>query len=582
MGRYRITATEWNDEDNDLRHGFVAETDDPQYTVREDQGCCRPLSLTRKQPPFLQDNRYYRNTEDGAVTFVIDPSVWGIETRSIRRNRHRWWRWYMLSTLMAFLAYLCYHKPPAPPPSALFSSHIPSWPEFVRGHTGQWLDSTRALLLQTPYALVQYWTRNLLFDLQCFYQRGMVQYASFVVPIISRRSLCQWHVPLHEGAGITSNVWDKNHSILVGQDLAVEWLVNAGYTWQQQQRAGTSDSSTGPLVVLATGYEHTGKRTLAHRMMSRWRTGSRCHGNFEALLLHLPGRDWVLPEYQRDEASQCRRRYQQLIAVIESHIYRMHSRTRDDTFMILITNIEQMEPCILGLFLKNLQNKKDFYLPTHSIEDDEDREEISVTESNVYKLCQNAVIYLTSDTIGVPSIARFLRQGGENRTVRLAADLRDAIHKEWPDATSVIDSILPFLPLTPDTLGQLLQRRLQEYWNTHWQKRFNITLSITDAAVAALLNDNVVEYIELGPRLKLVVEGAAAIPEHPFLNHWYTQLLQVAEGLSLESSGVLVLDYDDRTTTLLYQLHRGVWKLCEEERNATVYLNCTVLSHVRI
>jgi hypothetical protein len=637
MGRYRIAASEWIDGDEDSDNisqndnSIVVSHHRTRSTPEDDKRRTGPLR-PRQHPNFFYNDHYYLHmiSEDGTVTFALHPSEFNevIDSRSGRRRNRSAWRWHIGSTLMVVIAYFCYysnHLPPAPPPSVVFflsrngTQVPPTWGEFLHDHTWQWLDSTLALGVQAPYAIAKYWAMMVLIDLQLSFHRWSLRVRNPRIKLFGQYGLlstspstsrppifCQWHVPLPQddmGAWITM-VRESNASI-VGQEIAVDWLANSIYSWQHRKRTVTTPERTsnredsvtaGPLVVLATGYEHTGKRTLAYRIMtSAWRTGSGCHSHPEEQILHVKGRDWVLQDFERGEDSypstqrMCRRRYHQLISVIESHVYRSQSRTLDDTMMILISNVEEMEPCILVQFLKNLQ-RKDFHLNAISriLDDDPDEAPASGAPSSLHELCRNSIIYLTSNTLGLSSLARFLRQGDRNRSLGLAVDLRDAVQRELPDPAlvPVVHAIVPFLPFTPHSLGELFRHRLKEYWNIY--RATPIQLLITEAAVAALLNDDVVEYVEVGrpsETIKLVVDGAQALPEHPFLNHWYTQLHQVMELLPPEPqrTASLVLDCDHSMLSSML-LDRGVWQLCDgrDGSEGEDYENCVVLRRVRM
>jgi hypothetical protein len=623
MGRYRIAASEWTDGDdeydsNSLEGGSSIVTHHrPQFSLENDRRHAFPSSPRQHLNSIENDSYYvYKSSADGSVTFVrpSEFDTWIDSSAHQRRNRGTW-RWYIGSTLMAVVAYLCYytnHLPPAPPPSAVFflsrngTQIPPTWSEFVHGHTWQWLDSTLALCVQTPYAILRYWTMNVVVDMQMSYQRWMLlaqrhefTWATMSSTVSHQPISCQWHIPLpqdDQGAWITTS--REGNDSIVGQKIAVEWLANSIYSWEQKKRTGAT-LEVDPLVVLATGYEHTGKRTLAYRVMtSTWRKGRGCHADPKEQILHLKGRDWVLQDYERDEQSStqrtCRRRYHQLISVIESHIHRRQSRTSDDTMMILITNIEEMDPCILAQFLKYLLRSDVHLNPISRRLEDENPDEIPVSDaaSKLHELCRNSIIYLTSNTLGLSALARCLRQGNRDyNPLGLAADLRDAVQRELPDPSlvPVLSSILPFLPFTPESLAQLFRHRLQDYWTTHIQLATPIQLVLTDAAVAALLNDNVVEYVEVGrpsETLKLVVDGAQAIPDHPFLNHWYTQLHQVVELLPPEPqpTATLVLDFDPSTVLPGMMMDRGVWQLCDggNESKRHGFENCIVLRRARM
>jgi hypothetical protein len=318
--------------------------------------------------------------------------------------------------------------------------------------------------------------------------------------------------------------------------------------------------------------------------------------------------------------------------------------------MILVTNIEDMENCVLKQFLLQLHPDKQ---NSNIVERDDDDpiHSTSPVVPNLYQLCQNCIVFLTSDRLGVTSIARHLRLSRGNLTHDnnalhlLSTAIRDRIGDELQDPTNTavqsITTILPFIPFTPITLGQLLRRRMNEYYTTITRSLHptlgstnTSTMYISDPAVTAILNERNVEYIEwrykpvvaqqqqsttsshtattdgvesmdvssslpVQHSMKMVVDGARAIDDHnPIITKLYTQLHQVVLLLSLDQqqNQVLVLDYDTTTSAsaaLLLQLDRGIWKLCDwiyhngtdanmVKEEGPIYRNCSIIRRFRI
>ena len=218
----------------------------------------------------------------------------------------------------------------------------------------------------------------------------------------------------------------------------------------------------------------------------------------------------------------------------------------------------------------------------------------------------------------------------------MISDIRDIVQRELQDdvATKVFNTvtILPFLPFTPKSLGQLLRHRINTYYTTTANQLMASTsdtnlcptstpIVVTDRAIHAMIDERNVEYLEWRTKskrsnkntdhdgvpvktstttIKIVVEGANAIHDHnPIMTKLYTQLHQVIELLlqkeerqHLHSSGgkVLFLDYDTTSTITLYD--RGMFQLCDStpiiddattaSSSLTNYHNCKLLRRFQI
>jgi hypothetical protein len=409
------------------------------------------------------------------------------------------------------------------------------------------------------------------------------------------------------------------------------------YTWIQQQQSlsSTSSSSGGatgssqpetkqqqPLMVFATGYEHTGKRTLAHHIAYTYRTqcdmvATSSSSTSVPLLLQLNGYDWRLQNYEMDiddveVTNRYRRRlYRKLVHVIESHYYNLQRRFMNHQptavegsalpNMILITNIEDMDSILLLQLLSLLKPQQRDALDSmyQHIEIRDDTHDDDSTNHNdngkifgglstdikLQQLCQNSIIYMTSNQYGVSVIARHWRQRGQinastaatttttiEPTITLTSDIRDIVQRELNDNTLQLFKtivILPFVPFTPVSLEQLLRHRITTYYTTMIRQMtvpsitgtdisHPSTLIITDTAIQEIIHERNVEYIEWRAKskssttstttstetvppptttttttiFKIVVEGAHAIHDHhPVLVNIYTQLHQALEGL---------------------------------------------------
>ena len=524
-------------------------------------------------------------------------------------------------------------------------SHSPntSWNEYIHEHTYQLLHSLIALGIQTPYYIITNAFHSLMVDVQDYFHRqrpfqwtittSIQQFITTVVPHSILRihnnhttsqdtpllHHCQWIVPPQLD---TSPYHDERyHHSLVGQDMAVNYLRNAMSTWIQATTTVMRQLDTKPpLLVFATGYEHTGKHTLAQQMASTYRIDPT-HCDTSLFLLQIQGHDWTLENYEMDyeHTERYRRRlYRKLMQFIESHYYNIKRRYHHDQAssalghgpqppnMILISNIEHMDSVVLLQFLTSLLRPDS----PDAIDHDDPR-------PTVRQLCQNSIIYLTSNEYGVSAIARHLRNGGLTTTLSpsmaLISDIRDMVQGELQEHPTVkifnTVTILPFLPFTPKSLAQLLRRRITSYVATATRQISASTAAsapnhpfssmiVTDRAIQMLTDDRNVEYIKwrtkhsrhsvletstdptteasevrtssdtdddnISTTIKIVVEGANAIHDQtPIMTKLYTQLHQLlAEILPPQyASKVLLLDYDITSTVTLYD--RGTLHVCD-------------------
>ena len=443
--------------------------------------------------------------------------------------------------------------------SSTTNPHVPSphisWNEYIHVHTYHLLHSFLALGIQTPYYIFTHALRSFIADVQIFYLqyhhhhhhhhhhpwyiRTILQYYMTTSTMArndthqtssSQLLLCQWNVPpllnrINHSTNDHSNDKKNHTSIVIGQDMAMEYVRNAMYTWTQQQQSTATSSTTSsttkqPLVLFATGYEHTGKHTLAHHIATTYRTNCDPSMSSSLLLLQIHGHDWKLQQYEIDvddieNTNRYRRRlYRKLIHVIESHYYNLqqqHQRlhqysyhTTSTTYqnppsppnMILISNMEDMDSVVLLQLLSTLrppqQNPTDSIYHRIIIPNDpneEDMTDFDTTDGNVgnpstqqhtlRQFCQNTIIYLTSNQYGVSAIARHLRNGGLTTTtssftttttipsITLTSDIRDIVQRELQDTTNEIFNtvtILPFVPFTSAALEQLLRHRIDIYY----------------------------------------------------------------------------------------------------------------------
>jgi hypothetical protein len=527
------------------------------------------------------------------------------------KTRPRSYKLLYLSLLIALVALCWKDPPPAPPQSHADDSDLSpfvhtSWTDYITKHGQQLTVSATALGIHTPWHVVSWLGASVVTDVQLLLEK---------VQKLQRAVQCQqlYYVP-------PTNLQQELQQAVVGQPLAVELLSDAVQAWSSLTN---NHDNKDPLVVLAVGYIHTGKRTLAMELASRIRDDGKCatthDDNNNSNVLHLTGGDWKLDVHNHlNEDSSISatatttaefRLFRKLAHTIEAHMHRASSGAA----VILVTNVEDMEPGVSSRLFQALGGT------TSTFEQHID----STSIPDLRRQCRNSIVYLTSSSIGLTHITRSLRATGGSLldAVSLAGDLKDAVHQHFGNSQAtetIITAILPFGPFTPDTLAQLFRKRVAVYSNSitsinvaTWKQ-----FVVTDAAIAAFLDERRVEYLEwwrsqrradnagkshgsaysnavTAARLmtapasetnnnnnkksnqeaatelfmKVAVEGAKVLDDNgPIMTKIYAQvnqLLTINDYPQQPDKKVAVLDYD---ATAMLDSNRGILQWCTDEK----------------
>lgn len=587
--------------------------------------------------------RHHRNMDGFHVVFTDNYSSelasnhcqGGRGDRSLKRLL----LYYVAPMVILLIALVWKDPPPAPPPMATSSTtsttasspvimilqqqqrketEIPfpssspsSWTAFLSYHGQQLLQSVTVLGIDTPRHILYWLGTSLAADLSLLYERAQQQWLKLKS---TKQSSCLWPSPIH------SVYWaqqKEQQTMIDGQPVAVAWLMDSVQAWSLRSShpnvQSSSTSTAAALIVLATGYQHTGKRTLAWNLAAEMNricgpttgTPETSPGHSKSILLHLKGNDWKLEAYQEHGdvpsiggKSAATRLFRKLALTIEAHVVEHHRKhgSSSQGGLILLTNVEEIDSKILSKLLLTISGTA----PWKEAFDD---------WPNLHYLTRNYVIFMTSDTVGVKSITRNLRvsQGDLAAVpVSLNGDLQLAVAEQWgKDVATAISAILPFGPLTPDSLAQVMRRRVSTIDASTRQGR---DFFVTNAAVAHFLSDRRVEYIEwswkqpnqqkkshsqtqptssndhqgeqeqLHPidkvkshSLQIAVYGAKVLQDTgAIMTKIYAQVSQVALSTSTESmndDAVLVLDYDSRS---MLENNRGVLKRCTMKHKVVI------------
>lgn len=635
MGRFRAL----HDEDSDVEDDHDDEDHCPRWDFVGDDALGEQDALVS----VVRVRESLSTTKDNVQTTTANDNGWQMrherQWESIRPyqwedepKRGRSYKLFYLSILIALIARFWKDPPPAPPPptgshssSSSFDNNdelspiadFRSWSDYITQNSQQLTESVTALGIHTPWHVVTWLGASLATDVQLLYEMMQRKLSSTDQCQVSLLSM------LHDQTNT-----DLQHQLLqavVGQPLAIEWLSDAVHAWSSSAWSVTSaheNDKNAPLVVLATGYAHTGKRTVALELASQFtRASPKCASagtttkTLDKNILHLKGSDWKLEVYDydsRNSAIAASRLFRKLALSIESHIHRFRSGSSS---VILLTNVENMEASILARLLLALS--------------DDSTNADNPLIPDLHQLCLNSLVYMTSDSIGVTPITRSLRASGGNlvdSAASLAGDLKNAVQHQLGNVVAdTITLIIPFGPFTPYTLAQLFRRRVELYSESqaavYWKQ-----FVVTDAAVAAFTDDRRVEYLEWRskqqqPRqhhtvnnhgskyshavaaarsdvpvsssvlageniastmteqyvMKVAVEGAKVLDDSgPTMTKIYAQVNQLLHKAGPQPEEVAVLDYD--TPSLLLESNRGVLKWCHNEQ----LKNCREIRRFRI
>lgn len=577
-----------------------AETDE-RTTPQESPTTASATERLDRQPQQERNNTCYWESAVPYDTDVLwnDEAVEEWSFKKKKKHHRRGYRLFWLMSLTIAVIAWCWKDPPPapPPPQAAFGKDDDddvirsSWNDYLMRHTSSLLESATALGVHTPWHIGTWLAASIRADVELCYQDYRRQQKQTQCGILPPQVLSERYIKKLQN--------EKEHAaMVVGQELAVERLSEALQVWSSRSSSSTTTKNTknGPLVLWAVGYPHTGKRTLLLELAKaaatrRLSLSSKCPD----AVLELVGKDWnsattnqpTNDNQKGDILVTVEDLYRKLVSRIQSHLESGGS-------MILLDGAEDMDPQLLNMFLKSMSKDDD---TAENSDDDDDR--------LLWNLCRNTIVYVTSEstTFGLTPIARSLRATGGNLMdagSSLSADLWDALHQQLggSSAASAIHTILPFAPLTPDSLEQLLRLKLQRYSASlaaegAW-KRF----VVTDAALKTLLYERRVEYLEWRSRssandvnnnappqhvMTVAMEGAKVLADKgAIMTKIYAQVSQLLTTTDApQPHRVAVLDYKDNNDNVDTK-PGGVLKWCDEASNDGMLIHCQEVLRFRI
>lgn len=604
MGRFRIVCD--NDDDDNIQEEphweFLASeaseegalvvagqhaqhsTDEHNHPATRSQYCSRDRRSASATDQRRQGAHHMREDWETVKYPSNDCWEWVERDRSNGGQSMTSRLFWILSACVVLVALLWKDPPPAPPLSSATSEEdedVVNWSVYLQRHGRQLTESATALGLQTPFHIVSWLATSLYTDIQLYYE----QYQLHRLPKCKLRLSIQ----------------DLQFQ-LVRQPLAAEWLTEAVQArlgrYPHIDQSGSADNiGNEPWIVWAIGYPHTGKRTLARQLASM--VTERCFDDNQAVLT-IQGGDWrgiQDLDYRNDPDARTRR----LESVLESLVTNMINHIQRYGFtVIVVSKAEDMDRDLLKLFLQSLESACTAN-PWH------DNKQIL---SHFQGMCGKSILYLTVSTgKALEPITRSLRLSGEdlrNASAGLPADLRDALRQNIGVDTTKLQTLLPFGPMTPRGLAELLRQLVAEYSATHagvaWKE-----LRITDAAEQSFLHPSRVEYLEWKSRSTIVptasddeqlhpeeqqqqflmtvaLEGASVLDDRgPVMTKIYAQTRPLLLAENAQPNQVAVLDVDQHSSHRLWasndeHQYRGVLRWCDSNRQN----QCQTVSRFRI
>lgn len=516
MGRFALTD---DDDNDDNRYG-----DQKFWEFVANPGEERAMVIRADQEPTSSTAHISSREETDLTDYV--------ETQRPRSCMSRLWNMSIAVILVGWLFQR--YLPPAPPPALIhiFSDSIdetvPTWTEFLSHHSSHLIHSFVTLTVQVPLHVSQWFLLTLSTDFHLVYERYR-----------EHSSNCRLRDKPVDSTTVLKN-------FISGQNTAIRIVADTVETWQL-------GSKRSPLLLLFTGFPNTGKTTMAYSLMEHVLLEDQkpCSDPLKRILV-VQGQEFSESVAQSD--------------LLMNQIVR-HVNTYSSGSMVLIQQIEDMAPDLFEWFVRTL-----FVISsdTSSVND--------LYESRWSDCCPNTVFIFSSNTVGRNSIARALRQGNMHHTdaVFLADLLHDVdLHfdRQKFQSRSWLDAVVPFQPLTRESLGEALSLRLSQL------KRADvpgIKIEITEEAKNAILDPTRVEYLEWKRRdrpdddpvlfMTVAFNGAQILDEKS--SPLWKQLLSSMNRCLLPTFQIAMPSEGSKTAIIDYSKGDIVFKKCHDESGA--------------
>jgi len=390
------------------------------------------------------------------------------------------WKTAVGLTVLAWLVHQ--YVPPAPP----LNNDYHTWSEFLATNAAQVMKSLHSLLVAAPLHISHWLLIGVTADIQLFFERRRSHPTSCVM----RSTVTEVHM------------WDAFEKSMGGQKAAVALLMSTIQTWQWQRSTGSNEN----LVVFAAGFENVGKVYSIHSLARSvlFDDTKECIDPIKPILV-IDGFEFGLG-IQKEKID--------LLNRVVSHL-QVYPRGS----IVVFRKIEYMHKSLLLWLLQLLREKR--LRNEHTADDD-----YVVSGALAGLRCEHTVFVFTTSSVGKTALVHHLRtSGGADQDLLDASfisDFTSQVHTELGTSESLLPAVIPFVPLTKETLREVLQiqvTRLNEAHQSHWGE-----LRFAPAVFDLVLHPSRVEYLvwskrtstseQLEPFMTVVLNGAAVLNEH--------------------------------------------------------------------
>jgi DNA polymerase III delta prime subunit len=553
MGRFRYVEDDQDqDQDDevveDSRHWeFVAEPGNEGAIVPRETAVSSPSreehAGSDTDPSVFSTNQRAESSLSEAQSDWLGDYYYANESK--RKRKVRWWFWILLVAVFIQIAIL--YAPPAPPPTADEHEHE-GWEAFLLLHTSQLRESVTALLYHTPTHIGRWWMLGLVTDVQQWYHNWKLE------------PPCQLRVPTGGGDNDDDKfVLDK---FLFGQNDAVDAVTDAIQAWEP-------DSS--PLLIYLAGMKGTGKTTLARAMAKQLFPNECSQDGLDSSILTIDAGEFADKTDNSSRSMDETSVRMQLAQKIGRHVQRL------DGGIVILQDVDRMAPALLVWLCRELRRQ-----------DGPNTGDLSASGPSSLRLldrCRKVVFVFISSSVGAKTVMTNIRTHGGMSNIPRPGLLLDMLHEIGTHfgSTSVGQSfhaVAPFFPLGRQALSQILRQKVDELSQSRAAVRWS-HLTITDAAVEALLDPTQIEYLswkqlynpDAPPLLTFSSTGASALQEGtPLMNKLKSKIKVCFAGAQAEK--VAVVDYDPAQGEVVMEWCSQSSALLEEEWKPPCDVTC--------
>jgi len=311
---------------------------------------------------------------------------------------------------------------------------------------------------------------------------------------------------------------------LLSQDLAIQQLTTSlSFLTEKKQNIG----------MIFTGFEGTGKyrmgRLITHLLLYNCKSEVVVATNYcenveyscpvvaeEALvqenlekevLLVLDGNEYYYDEDEEGEDDKTTSTYHDLKQDLVHYLLKRHQQQQSNNIygsVIILRHIEWMPPSIIAELVAAIHEDGELLYKTCPDDnvDNIDDETVDVACTTQKVTMENTIVIFTTQ-YGTKSLFEHLRRrtqendNDDDMTKAMEQDIRNEIDlnfvKTGVQIGKLIDAIIPFQPLDPTSMKEILRHNVHRLSNQYSGKQWNYLL-VSEAALDYLSGTNYVEY----------------------------------------------------------------------------------------